>query len=116
MVFTTSPTGQLMPFPPLDSIPISDLLFDDKYGRCPVEKSPNPFICGLTGNSYSFKEYGQRVDLLSSVLSKDISWRLSKGAELDKVIAISGVNMVSKILGYQLLNLLVGGRVRGKNC
>ncbi|KAE8384981.1 hypothetical protein BDV23DRAFT_191149 [Aspergillus alliaceus] len=94
MVFTTSPTVQSLRFPPPDSIPIGDLIFDDKYGRCPVEKSPSPFICGLTGNSYSFKEYEQRVNLLSRGLSKDIGWQPNQGTELDKVIAIFSVNTI----------------------
>ncbi|GAB1193426.1 hypothetical protein APSETT444_002642 [Aspergillus pseudonomiae] len=108
MVFTTSPTVQSLPFPP-DSIPISDLIFDDKYGRCLVEKSPSPFICGLTGNSYSFKEYEQRADLLSRGLSKDIGWQPNQGTELHKVIAIFSVNTAERSLGKPSLMQSSGG-------
>jgi hypothetical protein len=79
---------------PPDTLPISHFMLDDAHGRCPLKKSRNPFICGLSGNTYTAVEMVDRVDYLSRALSKEFGWHPNIGTEWEKVIGIFALNTV----------------------
>jgi hypothetical protein len=86
---------------PPDTISISDFMLNEAYGRCSLEKSKNPFTCGLSGRTYSARDMVERVDHLSRALSKEFQWHPNKGAEWDKVIAIFALNTVCLAVPFQ---------------
>ena len=96
MVFTAPPWVPKLPFDPPDSIPISEFMLNEEYGRHPLSKSKPPFTCGLTGAEYSALEVRERVDKLARALSKELGWAANKGTEWDKVAGIFSVNTVRK--------------------
>lgn len=79
---------------PPDSIPISDFMLDEKWGRYPMRHSRPPFTCGLSGLEYSVFEVRDRVNALARALSKELGWKPNEGTEWDKVIAIFSLNTV----------------------
>jgi len=94
MPFYPPPWVPELPFDPPDSIPICDFLLDEQYDRFPHRDSRPPFVCGLTGKSYSSTEVRERVDLLARGLAKELGWQPNKGTEWDKVIGVFSVNTV----------------------
>lgn len=93
MVFLPSKeSGQLAPIP--DSIPISEFMLNEKYGRVPHASSRDPYTCGLTGKSYSSQEVINHVDSLARSLSKELGWAPNEGSEWDKTMAVFAVNTV----------------------
>lgn len=85
--------GTLPPIP--DSIPLSEFMLTDLYGRNPLGYSRDPFTCGITGKSFSALEVVDRVDYLSRALSKELNWSPNAGTEWDKTLAIFSLNTVS---------------------
>jgi ribosome assembly protein SQT1 len=79
---------------PFDSIPISDFIFDDKYGRYPLKGSRPFFTCGITGQSYTALESKQRVEYLALGLAKELGWQPNSGSEWDKVVGVFSANTV----------------------
>lgn len=94
MVFTPPSWVPQLPMDPPDSIPISEFMLSDKYGRHPLQHSRPPFTCGLTGAEYSALEVRERVNALARGLSKELGWLPNKGTEWDKVIGVFSVNTV----------------------
>jgi hypothetical protein len=84
-----------LPFDPPDSISIQDFILDERYGRHPLGYSKAPFVCGLSGKSYSALDVKDRVDYLARGLAKELGWQPNVGTEWDKVIAVFSVNTVS---------------------
>ena len=78
-----------------DSIPVSQFVFDEKYGRASLRNSKPPFVCGLSGAQYSTLEVKERVDFLARALAADLNWSPNEGSEWDKVITIFAHNTVS---------------------
>ncbi|KUJ09310.1 amp dependent CoA ligase-like protein [Mollisia scopiformis] len=106
MVFTPPSWVPALPFDPPDSIPISQFMLDDTYGRCPLKDSRNPFTCGLSGKTYTALEMVDRVDYLARSLAKEFGWHPNKGTEWDKVIGIFALNTVdSMTLAYAVHRL-----------
>jgi hypothetical protein len=95
MVFYPPSWVPKLPFDPPDSIPISEFIFNEKYGRCPLKDSRPFFICGITGQSYTALECKQRVDHLARGLAEELKWNPNIGGEWDKVIGVFSVNAVS---------------------
>ena len=79
---------------PPDSVPVSQFMLDDNYGRYPLEKSRNPFTCGISGRTYSPVEMAVRVEHLARALAKEFGWQPNKGTEWDKVVGIFALNTV----------------------
>jgi hypothetical protein len=77
-----------------DDVAICDFILDEKHGRFPLRKSLSPFICGLSGKSYSWLEVKERVDYLSRALANEFVWRPNQDTEWDKVAACLLVNTV----------------------
>ena len=94
MVFFPPKWVPELPYNPPDSIPISEFMLNEEYGRYPLHHARQPFTCGLTGIGYSALEVRDRVDKLARGLSKELGWRSNEETEWDKVIAIFSVNTV----------------------
>jgi hypothetical protein len=80
--------------PPPDSIPISDFILNEKYGRRSIEESRDPYTCGITRKSYSITQVRSRQDDLAKVLEEELGWKINEGNELDKVGVIFCLNTV----------------------
>lgn len=83
-----------LPFEIPDSIPICDFMLQEHYGRFPLGYSHAPFICGVSGKSYSALEVKERVEYLARGLAKEMGWAPNQGSEWDKVVAVFSVNTV----------------------
>lgn len=94
MVFYPPASVPKLPFEPPDSIPISDFMLNDRYGRHPLVDSKAPFTCGLTGIGYSAVEVRDRMDRLARALAKEFRWDPNHGTEWDKVVGVFSVNTV----------------------
>lgn len=94
MVFTSPQWVPKLPFDPPDSVPISEFMLNEQYGRRPLAQSRPPFTCGLTGLEYSAHQVKDRVDNLAKALSKELGWKPNQGTEWDKVAGIFSVNTV----------------------
>lgn len=93
MVFTS---GALAPkLPDIPDLPIFDFIFDEKCGRHPIAKSRHPFVCGLTGKSYSVTETKDRIELLARALARELGWKVNEGSEFQKVVGVFALNTVS---------------------
>ena len=94
MPFHPPPWVPELPFDPPDSIPISDFMFDENYGRYPLGYSRAPFTCGFSGKEYSALEVKERIDYLARGLAKEFGWHPNQGSEWDKIIGVFSVNTV----------------------
>ncbi|KAL8795474.1 MAG: hypothetical protein Q9195_002063 [Heterodermia aff. obscurata] len=97
MVFTSPAWVPELPFDPPDSIPISEFMLNEKYGRHPLARSKPPFTCGLTGAEYSAAEVRDRVDKLARALSQELAWTPNGGTEWDKVAGVFSVNTIDTL-------------------
>lgn len=89
-----------------DSIPISQFMQDENYGRHPLGYSRNPFTCGLSGRTYTALELKERADHLARGISQELSWHPNKGTEWDKVAGIYSLNTIdSMTLAYAIHRL-----------
>ena len=104
MVFTTPSWMPQLSMDPPDSIPVSDFILDEKWGRHPIHHSLPPFTCGLTGVGYSMSEVKDRVHALARGLSQALGWKPNEGTEWDKVICVFSANAVRET--HLLSNLL----------
>lgn len=101
---------QTLPIEPLDSIPITDYIFNDEYRDRSLGTSKPPFTCGLSGKTYSNKEVTERIELIATSLSKELGWKPNEGTEWDKVVGIFSVNTVGdmfKCFYVSISNLMV---------
>ncbi|RDL41605.1 Acetyl-CoA synthetase-like protein [Venustampulla echinocandica] len=97
MVFSPPSWQDPLPFDPPDSIPISEFLFNEAYGRHPIKASRNPYTCGITGLTYTASEQVDRVELLARSLANEFGWHPNKGSEWDKVVGIFALNTVDSM-------------------
>ena len=100
MVFTAPSWVPKLPFDPPDSIPISEFMLNEDYGRHPLHHARPPFTCGLSGAEYSALEVRDRVEKLTRALSKELGWHPNKGTEWDKVIGVFSLNTVRSSIAY----------------
>lgn len=107
-------------FPPLssvpDSIPISDFMLDERYGRSALSTYLNPFICGISGGTYSWLEVSDRVDYLARGIAKELGWQPNQGTEWDKVIGCFLLNTVNICLELLYLPSLSESRTLTHCC
>jgi hypothetical protein len=87
-------------FAPPDTVAVHEFLFGDgdRLGRYPLEKSKPPFICAISGKSYSAREVAERIELVGRALSSRLGWRVTEGHELDKVTCVYSLNTVRDLL------------------
>ncbi|KAL8835737.1 MAG: hypothetical protein Q9176_006746 [Flavoplaca citrina] len=97
MVFTNPQWVPKLPFEPPDSVPISEFMLNELYGRRPLTDSRPPFTCGLTGHEYSAHEVKDRVYKLAKALSEELGWKPNQGTEWDKVAGIFSVNTIDTL-------------------
>ncbi|KAL8996791.1 MAG: hypothetical protein Q9169_003760 [Polycauliona sp. 2 TL-2023] len=97
MVFTSPQWVPKLPFDPPDSVPISDFILNEQYGRQSLLDSRPPFTCGLTGLEYSAQEVKNRVSKLARALSKELGWNPNQGTEWDKVAGVFSVNTIDTL-------------------
>jgi len=88
--------------PVADDIPISELMLNEKYGRYSLDKSRPPFVCGLTGDSYTWRQVAQRTDYLARALKHELNLTsIHEGNkengfnQMEKVVGVFSVNCVS---------------------
>lgn len=84
-----------LPFDPPDDVSVERFMLDEDYGRRSLTESRPPFVCGLTGKSYTAVEVKDRVDALARGLSKELCFEVNDGTEYDKVVGVYSVNTVS---------------------
>jgi hypothetical protein len=109
MVFLPPPWVPQLSFDPPDSIPISEFILNEKYGRVPLAESRPFFTCSLSGQSHSPVEVKQRVDYLARGLAEELGWQPNQGTEWDKVIGVFSANTVSTFSSPK--TLLTEGRL-----
>lgn len=102
MVFTPPSWVPKLKVDPYDSIPISEFMLNEEYGRHPIHLARPPFTCGMSGNEYSCTEVRDRVKALAAGLSKELGFAPNEGSEWDKVICIYSLNTV-RISAFQML-------------
>ena len=77
-----------------DSVPLSEFMYDERYGRWSTSKARNPYTCGVTGKTYTSKQIPERIDLLSRAIAKRLGFSPNEGTEWDRVVAVYSVNTV----------------------
>ncbi|KAM0470468.1 hypothetical protein ACHAP7_009532 [Fusarium lateritium] len=97
MVFTPHASVPALPIEPPDSISVAEFMSSEAYGRLPLSQSRNPYTCGVTGKTYTFREVIDREDFLARALSKELQFDPSDGSEWDRVVAIFSVNTIDYI-------------------
>lgn len=83
---------------PPDSISIAEFMSNDKYGRYPLAKARSPFVCGVTGQSYTAAEVVDRETYLAKAIRKRLGFT-HEGSEWDRVVALFSLNTVSDATG-----------------
>ncbi|KAG9249429.1 uncharacterized protein F5Z01DRAFT_716005 [Emericellopsis atlantica] len=113
MILDPPATVAQLPFAPPDSVPIHDFLLgqvSEQYGRHPLEESRPPFICGITGTSYSVAQVEQRVEALARTLAADLQWggSLDNVDEMDRVAAFFALNSIDTLTASWAVHRLSG--------
>lgn len=93
MVFRSPSWVPKLPQPP-DSIPVSEFILNEKYGRRSISDSRDPYTCGLSGKSFTTTQVRDRRDDLANGLRDDLGWQVNQGSEFEKVGAIFCLNTV----------------------
>jgi ribosome assembly protein SQT1 len=93
MVFKSPSWVPKLPDPP-NSIPVSEFVLGEDYGRRSISDSRDPYICGLSGKSFTTVEVRGRRDDLAKGLREDLGWQVNQGSEFDKVGVIFCFNTV----------------------
>lgn len=94
MVFYPPEWAPKLAFDPPDTVPICDFILDEKHGRLPLERSLDPYTCGISGGSYTAREQKQRTEHLARALAKELGWGVNQGTEYDKVAGVFALNTV----------------------
>ncbi|KAF2430804.1 phenylacetyl-CoA ligase-like protein [Tothia fuscella] len=97
MVFGPPEWAPKLPFEIPDSIPISQFMLEEKYGRFPMGRARPPFICGLSGKAPSCLDVKERVEYLARGLAKELGWNPNKGGEWDKVVGVFSINTLDLV-------------------
>lgn len=75
---------------------VGEFMFNERFGRCSLSRSRNPFTCGITGKTYSSAEVYQRTDFIARALAKVTGWQPNEGTCWEKVIGVYSFNTVSE--------------------
>jgi len=94
MVFKSPNWVPSLPAPP-DSIPVSEFVLNEKYGRRSLSDSRDTYTCGISGKSHSVSQVRRRRDNLAKSLRQELGWEVNSGSEYDKVATIFCPNTVS---------------------
>ncbi|ETN40534.1 uncharacterized protein HMPREF1541_04811 [Cyphellophora europaea CBS 101466] len=77
-----------------DTLSIPEFMLDEKHGRTPIAQSWNPYVCGLSGETFTMQEQKDRVTHLARALSKELGWKVNQGTEYDKVAGVFALNTI----------------------
>ncbi|KAK3330473.1 hypothetical protein B0H66DRAFT_612080 [Apodospora peruviana] len=108
MVFYPPPWVPKLPFDPPDSITIGEFMRSEIYGRRPIDKSRNPFTCGLTGKTHTTTEAFERSDLIAKALGKIMGWEPNVDSPWDKVIGVFSFNTIDYLSVLHSVHRLSG--------
>ncbi|KND86884.1 4-coumarate--CoA ligase 3 [Tolypocladium ophioglossoides CBS 100239] len=102
MPFTSPSYIPKLPFSPPDSVPVHEFLFgresSAKYGRRhSLSASKPPFVCGVTGQSYSAVEVSERIELLARGLASELEWQVNEADAFDKTLAVFSLNTIDTL-------------------
>ncbi|KAI8664708.1 hypothetical protein NCS56_00904500 [Fusarium sp. Ph1] len=97
MVFIPPGWVPQLPFDPPDSISIPEFVNNEKYGRCPIARSRNPFTCSVTGKSFTASQMIEREEYLARAIAQNLGYDPHEGTEWDRVIAVFSLNTVDYI-------------------
>lgn len=79
---------------PPDSVSIAEFMINPLHGRHPIERSRNPFTCGLSGKTFTFTQLSSRYDSLARAVGKRLGWSVNVETEWDKVACVFSFNTV----------------------
>ncbi|KAJ6257527.1 S-dihydroxybenzoyltransferase [Drechslerella dactyloides] len=84
-----------------DHIPIGEFILNPAYGRVDPKVSNHPYVCGITGKSYSVDEVVERVEYAARAIKQILKVQdIHKGgpqtgfSEWEKVVGVFSVNCV----------------------
>ncbi|KAF3177688.1 hypothetical protein TWF225_010060 [Orbilia oligospora] len=87
-----------------DNIPIGDFVLNPAYGRADPNKSNPPYVCGLTGKTYSVTEVASRVELaaraIKNVLKIDDIHKGGQAAgfsQWERVVGVYSINCIDYV-------------------
>uniref|UniRef100_A0A0C4BKV3 AMP-dependent synthetase/ligase domain-containing protein n=1 Tax=Fusarium oxysporum (strain Fo5176) TaxID=660025 RepID=A0A0C4BKV3_FUSOF len=108
MVFKTPSWVPKLPFEPPDNIPIPEFINNQAYGRCPLDRSKNPFTCSKTGKSYDAREVAKREDYLARGLRKHLTPEELAGSEWNRVVTNFSYNCIDYVPATHAVHRLSG--------
>lgn len=88
---------------PPDSISIPEFVNNEKYGRCPIARSRNPFTCSVTGKSFTASQMIEREEYLARAIAQNLGYDSHEGTEWDRVVAVFSLNTVRNLFMFSLL-------------
>ncbi|KAK7946610.1 AMP-binding enzyme (4-coumarate-CoA ligase) [Apiospora aurea] len=89
-------------------LPFGEFWSDEWYGRQSIASSRNPFICGVTGKTFTTSEMRERYELLARSLSKRMGWRVNEDTPWDKVVCVHSLNSIDYIMSTFAVHRLNG--------
>ncbi|RTE69225.1 hypothetical protein BHE90_016397 [Fusarium euwallaceae] len=96
MVFSPPSWVPELPMDPPDSISIAEFMSNDDYGRYPLGKARAPFVCGLTGKSYTAAETVERENYLARAIGKRLGFT-HEGSEWNRVVTLFSLNTIDYV-------------------
>ncbi|KAK8070952.1 hypothetical protein PG997_011155 [Apiospora hydei] len=108
MIFHPPSWVPKLPFDPPSTTLIGEFWSDERYGRQPIASSRSPFICGVTGKTFTTSEMRERYELLARSLSKHMSWRVNEDTPWDKVVCVHSLNSIDYIMSTFAIHRLNG--------
>ncbi|KAJ4386559.1 hypothetical protein N0V93_009457 [Gnomoniopsis smithogilvyi] len=108
MVFHPPAWVPKLPFDPPDSITIADFITKPAHGRHPIDKSRNPFTCGITGKTFTLAQFSSRYDSLARAVGKRLEWQVNEETEWDKVACIFSFNTIDYVTVAYAIHRLNG--------
>jgi hypothetical protein len=94
MVFSSPSWVPRIPCEIPDSIPVGQFALEGNTSLPPQCGGRPPFVCAITGKSYSTKVLVDRVEFLSRSLAQELGWSPNEGEPEDKVVGIYSWNTV----------------------
>ncbi|KAL4773244.1 hypothetical protein BDW60DRAFT_222007 [Aspergillus nidulans var. acristatus] len=92
MVFSSPSWVPQIPCEIPDSIPVGQFALEGNTNLPPQCGGRPPFVCAITGKSYSTKVLVDRVEFLSRSLAQELGWSPNEGEPEDKVVGIYSWN------------------------
>ncbi|RDW67404.1 acyl--CoA ligase [Aspergillus mulundensis] len=92
MVFSSPSWVPQIPCEIPDSVPVGQFALEGNAKLPPQCGGKPPFVCAITGKSYSSKTVSDRVDFLSRALARELGWSPNEGSPEDKVVGIYSWN------------------------